>query len=80
MYNGYSAEDFGVTPMTCNYVTGPGGLYADAITSTSAVMHWDAVDMAEQYIVAFWMADDLATVGKKDQIQIFCNCRRKVGT
>ena len=65
MYNGYSAEDFGVTPMTCNYVTGPGGLYADAITSTSAVMHWDAVDMAEQYIVAFWMADDLATVGKK---------------
>ena len=65
MYNGWTAEDFGVTPMTCNYIVGPGGLYADGITSTSATMHWDAVDEAAQYIVAFWMADDLATVGKK---------------
>lgn len=65
MYNGFTAADFGDSPPVCNDITGPGGLYADGITSTSAVMHWDEVDLADQYIVAFWNAADIATVGKK---------------
>ncbi|MBK8344459.1 MAG: hypothetical protein IPL12_14780 [Bacteroidetes bacterium] len=53
MYNGWTAADFGDSPPVCNDVTGPGGLFADGITSSSAVMHWDEVDLADQYIVAF---------------------------
>jgi hypothetical protein len=40
-------------------------LYADEITSNSAVLHWSEVPMADQYVVAFWSTDDLANVGKK---------------
>ena len=65
MYNGWTAADFGDSPPVCNDVTGPGGLFADGITSSSAVMHWDEVDLADQYIVAFWNAADIATVGKR---------------
>ncbi len=67
MYNGWTAEDFGdvIVVGACNYLTGPGGLYADGITSTSAVMHWDAIDLASQYTVAFFLAADIGTVGKR---------------
>jgi len=65
MYNGYTAADFGDSPPVCDAVTGPGGLFADGITSNSAVLHWAAVDLADQYVVAFWNAADIATVGKK---------------
>ncbi len=65
MYNGFTAADFGDAPVVCNDITGPGGLYADGITSNSAVMHWDAVAEADQYIVAFWNVADMATVGKR---------------
>ena len=66
MYNGWTIEEFGdVAAPECNTAVGPGGLYADGITSDAAVLHWDAVPLADQYIVAFWLAEDIATVGKK---------------
>ncbi|MEZ5013311.1 MAG: T9SS type A sorting domain-containing protein [Chitinophagales bacterium] len=67
VYNGWDiAEDFGdvAAPDVC-YPVAPEGLYADDITSSSATMHWDAVPNADQYVVAFWNAADIATVGKK---------------
>lgn len=67
MYNAWTPEDFGdvVVPPTCSAVTGPVGLYADEITSTSATMHWDAVTGSDQYVLAFWNAAALETVGRK---------------
>jgi len=66
MYNAWDIADFGdIAPGECTAVAGPGGLYADAITSSSATMHWDAVSGAEQYVLAFWNAADIETVGKK---------------
>ena len=65
MYNGWTEEDFGVTPIGCNAVTGPGGLYADGITSTSAVLHWDAVDLADQYVVSITNEDAALFIGKR---------------
>ena len=65
MYNEWTPADFGDVPPTCDATAGPGGLYADGITSDAAVMHWDDVPFASQYIVAFFQAADLGTVGKR---------------
>ncbi len=68
MYNEFTPEDFGDIA-TCNAATGPVGLYADGITADAAVLHWDAVPFASKYTVAFWKADDIATVGKRRPVE-----------
>ncbi len=67
MYNAWIPADFGdvVVPPTCTAATGPVGLYADEITSTSATMHWDEVVGSSQYVLAFWNAAAIETVGRK---------------
>jgi len=65
MYQAFIDADFGEVPMVCNAATGPGGLSVSGLTPTGATLNWDAVDLADQYVVAFWNAAAPDVVGKK---------------
>ncbi len=66
MYNAWIPADFGdVAAPECISVVGPGGLFADEISSDGATLNWDAVPSAEQYVVRFWNVADPGTIGKK---------------
>lgn len=53
---------------TCDASTGPGGLYADAISTTGATLHWDAIEGANLYIVTSFVEGDYSSVRKASTI------------
>lgn len=65
MYQAFIDSDFGEVPVVCNTATGPGGLFVSDLTPTGATLNWNAVELADQYVVAFWNAAVPETVGKR---------------
>lgn len=64
MYRPLIDPDFGVVEV-CNAATGPVGLGVTDLTATSATLTWDAVDLADQYVVIFWNTALPANIGRQ---------------
>lgn len=65
MYQSFIDADFPAPVETCNTATGPGGLFVSDLTPTGAVLNWDAVNLADQYVVAFWNVAAPDVIGKR---------------
>ena len=69
-YQAFSAADFGDTTPVCDIITPPVGLYASPVGTTTAVLHWDAIPLAEKYQVQYF---NVATPGTKLKKKSFTN-------
>lgn len=56
-HQAFTESDFADEPLACDATVGPGGLYADEITSLGATLHWDAVEGADKYVVSLFKED-----------------------
>lgn len=56
-YQAFTEDDFVAEPEGCDATVGPVGLYADGITATEAVLHWDEVFEADKYMTSLSTLD-----------------------
>lgn len=64
MYRSLIDADFGEIVAVCNAATAPTGVGISDLTPTSATLNWDAVDLADHYVVSFWNAAAPGTIGR----------------